>query len=393
MVKRPRTAGKPPRVPSYCHHKGTGQAYIKVKGRFVYLGPYGSPESRDAYAAAVADVLTGKPPAPTPRATAATPSASMMTVAEVCRRFTPVRRGLLHEERQGHGRGGYGGHRLRPCGGIVRRRAGRCVWAAGPADRPGPPGCHRAGPIHRQRLSPANPAGVRWAAGRGANSARRSPPRWPWSMGLRAGRTTAREPAPVLPVADNVVEATVPHLPEVVTDMVRLQRLTGVRPGEVCILRPMDLDRSGDVWVYRPESHKTRTPRPGANHQHRPQGASGPPALPGPRRQSLLLFARPTARPSGGPKLHASADHPVCPAATDPGPTSARLPSTSRATATPQQLRPGRSPGLRAGVPGARGAEPGRGEAVAITTGGRPTNCGTRPRPKPGPWRGLKRPK
>ena len=39
--------------------------------------------------------------------------------------------------------------------------------------------------------------------------------------------------------------------------MVRFQRLTGCRPGEVCQLRPMDLDRSGEVWQYRPASHKT----------------------------------------------------------------------------------------------------------------------------------------
>ncbi len=75
--------------------------------------------------------------------------------------------------------------------------------------------------------------------------------------GLRRGRTNARETAPVMPVADAVVEATLEHLPEVVADMVRLQRRTGMRPAEVCILRPCDLDRSGDVWSYRPESHKT----------------------------------------------------------------------------------------------------------------------------------------
>jgi len=46
-------------------------------------------------------------------------------------------------------------------------------------------------------------------------------------------------------------------MPEIVADMVRLQRLTGARPGEVCVLRPRDLDRTGDVWIYRPEGHKT----------------------------------------------------------------------------------------------------------------------------------------
>ena len=39
--------------------------------------------------------------------------------------------------------------------------------------------------------------------------------------------------------------------------MVRFQRLTGCRPGEVCSLRPCDLDRSADVWAYRPAGHKT----------------------------------------------------------------------------------------------------------------------------------------
>ncbi len=71
------------------------------------------------------------------------------------------------------------------------------------------------------------------------------------------GRSSARESKPVLPVADAVVDDTLPHLPVVVADMVRFQRLTGCRPGEVCGLRPCDLDRSGEIWQYRPASHKT----------------------------------------------------------------------------------------------------------------------------------------
>jgi integrase len=40
--------------------------------------------------------------------------------------------------------------------------------------------------------------------------------------------------------------------------MVRLQRLVGCRPGEICRLRPCDTDRSDAVWVYRPFQHKTK---------------------------------------------------------------------------------------------------------------------------------------
>ncbi len=37
------------RIPRYCRHKGTGQAYVTIDGRERYLGPYGSPESREEY--------------------------------------------------------------------------------------------------------------------------------------------------------------------------------------------------------------------------------------------------------------------------------------------------------------------------------------------------------
>ncbi len=50
---------------------------------------------------------------------------------------------------------------------------------------------------------------------------------------------------------------TLPHLSLVVANMVRLQQLTGMRPNEVCIVRPCDVDRSTEVWSYRPTSHKT----------------------------------------------------------------------------------------------------------------------------------------
>lgn len=30
-----------------------------------------------------------------------------------------------------------------------------------------------------------------------------------------------------------------------------------MRPGEVCILKACDIDRSGDVWTFQPRTHKT----------------------------------------------------------------------------------------------------------------------------------------
>jgi integrase len=39
--------------------------------------------------------------------------------------------------------------------------------------------------------------------------------------------------------------------------MVKVQMLTGMRSGEVCLLRPVDVDQTADVWEYRPTTHKT----------------------------------------------------------------------------------------------------------------------------------------
>jgi integrase len=75
---------------------------------------------------------------------------------------------------------------------------------------------------------------------------------------LRRGYTEARELPPIAPVDDATIDATLPHLSTVVADMVRFQRLTGARPGEVCIVRPCDVDVSSDVWAYVPERHKTQ---------------------------------------------------------------------------------------------------------------------------------------
>ncbi len=76
-------------------------------------------------------------------------------------------------------------------------------------------------------------------------------------VGLRKGRSSARESEPVRPVDDTLIDNTLPFLPRPVQAMVKLQRLTGCRPGEICLLRPRDVDRSQPVWCYVPASHKT----------------------------------------------------------------------------------------------------------------------------------------
>ena len=75
---------------------------------------------------------------------------------------------------------------------------------------------------------------------------------------LKKGRAQGvAESDPVEPVSYSDVDATLKQLSSVVADMVRIQLSTGCRPHEVCNMRPADIDRSKDIWVYTPPQHKT----------------------------------------------------------------------------------------------------------------------------------------
>lgn len=51
------------RIPSYLPHPASGQARVRVNGRDIYLGPFGSPESKQAYARFIAEHFgNGEPP-------------------------------------------------------------------------------------------------------------------------------------------------------------------------------------------------------------------------------------------------------------------------------------------------------------------------------------------
>ncbi len=75
---------------------------------------------------------------------------------------------------------------------------------------------------------------------------------------LRQGQTKAPEPVRRQPIDLNIVKATAKELSPIVKSMVRIQAATGMRPSEVCNMRPCDIDMScEDAWIYRPPHHKT----------------------------------------------------------------------------------------------------------------------------------------
>ena len=75
--------------------------------------------------------------------------------------------------------------------------------------------------------------------------------------GLRKGRTVARESKKVMPADLSMVKAIIACVTPVVSDMIQIQLYTGMRSGELCKMRPCDIERKESIWKYKPESHKT----------------------------------------------------------------------------------------------------------------------------------------
>jgi len=75
--------------------------------------------------------------------------------------------------------------------------------------------------------------------------------------GLRRGEQGVPEGRSVNPVPEQHIEAVRPRLNAPVAALVNLQLYTAARPGELVIMRPIDLDTSGRIWLYHPPQHKT----------------------------------------------------------------------------------------------------------------------------------------
>ena len=76
---------------------------------------------------------------------------------------------------------------------------------------------------------------------------------------LQRGEQGTFDNPPRLEVSDEVVKRTLPFMSPTVAAMVKLQRLTGMRPSEIYRMTVGDIDqtRNTELWYYTPKSHKT----------------------------------------------------------------------------------------------------------------------------------------
>jgi integrase len=240
------------RVPSYRCYKPKNLGLVVINGKQIYLGAYGTPESLAEYNRVVQEFLVDGPALSAPPTRESAPTINTMIVAY-----------WAHAEshyRNPDGSPGGELENMRYALRTFRRLYGHTI-----ARDFGPAG-----------LRAVREALVEEGLGRTTINARinriRRAFKWAASVelipvavvqalatvaGLQKGRTTARETQAVGPVSLDHVEKTLPFLPRPVAALVRLQLLTGMRPGETCSMRGKDLTPGEPNWTFQPDSHKS----------------------------------------------------------------------------------------------------------------------------------------
>jgi integrase len=255
-------------IPDYRKHRASGQAVVTLNGRDYYLGPHGTKVSKLEYDRIVAEWLASG------RSPGFGASLEEVTIVELIADYVAFAKTYYGTGRTSE----Y--HRLVRIMKLLRSLYGRTPAASfGVKEFKAVRQQLMNGDLCRSYVNQTMQKVValfKWAAAEGTIAAS-VPQNLSMVPGLRKGKCGLREADPVVPVEDAVVATTLPYVPAVVADMIQIQRLTAMRPAEICVMRPIDVNRSGDVWVYRPPHHKT-------THHGKER------AIPiGPKAQRLLL--------------------------------------------------------------------------------------------------------
>ena len=240
------------RTPSYCLHRASGQAVVRIDGKDYYLGKYDTPDSRAEYDRLIAEWLGNG------RSLTTSSMAPGLSVNEIILAFwrhaeqhyraedgAPTGEADNYRDALRPLRAPYGHTAARDFGPLALRAVRAEMVKAGLSRRVVNARVNRVRRVFKWAASFELVPATVYEALRTV-------------VGLQKGRSKAREGRGIKPVAEEHVTATLPFLPAPVRAMAELQRLTGMRVGEVMVMRAIDLTMNGPVWIYRPYSHKNK---------------------------------------------------------------------------------------------------------------------------------------
>lgn len=236
-------------LPSYRRHRKSGQAIVTLNGQDFYLGKHGTKASKTNYERIIGEWLANG------RRIATVVESNPLSVMKLCSQYWVFAKGYYVKN----------GEKTDELASIkAAMRFLKQSYGKTAAKDFGPLALEV---VRNQMIDAGNSRGYingnvnrirrmfRWAVSRelvpvGSYQALATLP------GLKKGKSSAKETEPVQPVDAETVEATLKHAKPIIADMIRLQLLLGCRPGEVCSIKPCEIDRSHDVWRYQPLTHK-----------------------------------------------------------------------------------------------------------------------------------------
>ncbi|MGC1276346.1 MAG: hypothetical protein WBC44_21800 [Planctomycetaceae bacterium] len=221
-------------IPAVSHHKATGQTRVRIGGKDFYCGPWGTPAAEEKARKVIAEYLTT---AKVPETTKVHSKPDIgISVAELFLAYNQ------HCDRHYRKNGQPTSERN-----LIRDslRVFRELYGSADASLVTPMMLEaarnemiRKGWVRRSinlRIGRIRRA-FRWGVSKGLVR-----PEVLHGLaaldGLQWGRSEATESTPVEPVEETTINATLPHLTPQIRDMVRLQLLSGCRPGEICLQR------------------------------------------------------------------------------------------------------------------------------------------------------------
>jgi len=248
-----KSSSRSPRQPSYRLHKARGSAVVTIDGKNHYLGKYDSPESHEKYARLIAQWQTNGKELP---ARNAPEENGELSVSGLVLKYMNYAEGYYKNYDTWHqGEISNLSQAAKPLLNLYgRTRARDFLPEYLESIRESMIQSGLARTTINQRTTRIKRI-FRWGGQKGLVPAAiyhglRA------VEGLKRGRTTARETAPVKPAPDDDIQAACLHLNKHVRAMVQVQELAGMRPQDIRNLRTCDLDMTSDIWVYRPWTHK-----------------------------------------------------------------------------------------------------------------------------------------
>lgn len=271
----PKPTSSPLKIPKLCKHKASGKAVVRLNGKDHYCGTFGTKEANEAYKGLISKWLHSRKNET--EWVEAAPQASFyaLTINELILRYMNFAKNYYQNSpgeidkvilalkplKEGYGKlpvREFGPKKLQE---LRLKMTYPRIRTKTIKDENGRFIKRNVEYVLSQRTINQRTAIIirvfSWA-----NAEEIIPPEFPIGASLKQvkpiknARMGVTPPKTIRPASIEDFNAVIKHMSRQTCSIVELMLLTGMRSNDACIMRPMDIDQTSDVWVYLPVKFK-----------------------------------------------------------------------------------------------------------------------------------------